>query len=294
MLSAAMTCGSDRTWSSNAASRPRVVPRQRGRHPDLQREARQGRVDVRPDDPDDAGVLERPHPVQRRGGGQADQPGELDVGAVRVRLQLGEQLNVNFIKLDGHIAKLYFVKAVRWQMMTGHDGTMRDMNTRRFPVVSHPDPCRRRARRRGRGLGDQRPAVQGRAGVAAARLAGRGPVRARRRGAARHGEPRRAARGAALAGTGLGRRRARRLGPGAERRASPRPASRTPRCWSAPGRCSSPSSPPPGTTTWPARSPGAASPSRSAASPWWPRATGAARPPAATRWSSSPRSSRRP
>jgi hypothetical protein len=65
------------------------VARQRGHHEDLQREADQGRVDVRADDPDHARLLERPHSVQGRGRGQAGAAGELDVGRVGVGLQFG-------------------------------------------------------------------------------------------------------------------------------------------------------------------------------------------------------------
>ena len=82
---------------------------QRGRDVHLQREAGRGRVELGPDDPDDAGLLQPPDPVQGRGGRQADQPGELDVGAVRVLLQRGEQLYVNFIKVNGHNTKFYIV-----------------------------------------------------------------------------------------------------------------------------------------------------------------------------------------
>jgi hypothetical protein len=66
------------------------VPGQRGHHEHLQREADQGGVDVRADDPDHAGLLERPHPVQGRGRRQAGAAGEFDVGLVGVRLQLDE------------------------------------------------------------------------------------------------------------------------------------------------------------------------------------------------------------
>jgi hypothetical protein len=95
------------------------VARQRGHHEDLQREADQGRVDVRADDPDDARLLERPHPVQGRGRGQAGDAGELDVGLVSVGLQLDEKLDVNFIKFDGHRTKLYLARTGDRQMMTG-------------------------------------------------------------------------------------------------------------------------------------------------------------------------------
>jgi hypothetical protein len=50
--------------------------------------------------------------VQRRGGGQADEAGQLQVGPVRVRLQRVQQLDVNFIKFEGHIAKLYLANIV--------------------------------------------------------------------------------------------------------------------------------------------------------------------------------------
>jgi len=74
---------------------------------------------MRADDPDDARLLERPHPVQRRGGRQAGQPGELHVGAVRVGLQRGKQLDVNIIKFYGHITKLYSVDLTYRQIMAG-------------------------------------------------------------------------------------------------------------------------------------------------------------------------------
>jgi hypothetical protein len=95
------------------------VARQRGHHEDLQREADEGRVDVRADDPDHARLLERPHPVQGRGRGQAGDAGELDVGLVGVGLQLDEELDVNFIKSDGHNTKLYLARTGDRQMMTG-------------------------------------------------------------------------------------------------------------------------------------------------------------------------------
>jgi hypothetical protein len=95
------------------------VARQRGHHEDLQRKADEGRVDVRADDPDDPGLLERPHPVQGRGRGQPGDAGELDVGLVGVGLQLNEELDVNFIKFYGHETKLYLAKALDRQMKTG-------------------------------------------------------------------------------------------------------------------------------------------------------------------------------
>jgi hypothetical protein len=95
------------------------VARQRGHHEDLQREADQGRVDVRADDPDHARLLERPHPVQGRGRGQAGDAGELDVGLIGVGLQLSEELDVNFIKLEGHNTKLYLARSLDRQMKAG-------------------------------------------------------------------------------------------------------------------------------------------------------------------------------
>jgi len=47
--------------------------------------------------------------VQGRRGRQSDQAGEFDVRAVRVSLQRGEELYVNFIKFNGHITKHYLV-----------------------------------------------------------------------------------------------------------------------------------------------------------------------------------------
>jgi hypothetical protein len=94
------------------------VARQRSHHEDLQREADQGRVDVRADDPDHARLLERPHPVQGRGRGQTGDAGELDVGLVGVGLQLNEELDVNFVKFDGHRTKLYLARALDQQIMT--------------------------------------------------------------------------------------------------------------------------------------------------------------------------------
>ncbi len=54
--------------------------------------------------------LQPPHPVQRRGWRQPDQAGQLHVGTVSICLQLGEQLQVNFIKFNGHVSKYYLVQ----------------------------------------------------------------------------------------------------------------------------------------------------------------------------------------
>jgi hypothetical protein len=86
-----------------------IVAAHRGRHPDLQGEPGQARVDLGADDPDQAGLLQCPDPVQGRRGRQPGQAGQVHVGAVSVGLQLSQQLNVNFIKLDCHFAEYYFV-----------------------------------------------------------------------------------------------------------------------------------------------------------------------------------------
>jgi len=70
-------------------ARAHVMTGQGGRHVDLQREAAGVRVELGADDPDDTGLLEPADPVQGRRGRQADQAGQLDVGAVRVLLQRG-------------------------------------------------------------------------------------------------------------------------------------------------------------------------------------------------------------
>jgi hypothetical protein len=87
------------------AARPRVVPGQRRRDIGLQREA--GRRGVQPgvDHPDHAGLLEVPDAVQRGRRGQPDQPGELDVRHICIRLEQRQQPNVNFVKRNCHIAK---------------------------------------------------------------------------------------------------------------------------------------------------------------------------------------------
>jgi hypothetical protein len=70
-------------------ARAHVMTSQGGRHVDLQRETAEILVELGADDPDDAGLLEPADPVQGRRGRQADQPGQLDVGPVRILLQRG-------------------------------------------------------------------------------------------------------------------------------------------------------------------------------------------------------------
>jgi hypothetical protein len=88
-----------------------VVARERDHHVDLQREA--GGVVVQPggDAPDHARLLQAPDAIQRRGRGQADDPSELDVRAVGVHLQLVQESDVNFVKLECHFAK--YCSAIR-------------------------------------------------------------------------------------------------------------------------------------------------------------------------------------
>jgi hypothetical protein len=84
---------------------PRVVAGQGRRDVDLQGEARRRGVEPGADGADDAGVLEPADAVQRRCGGQAHRPGQVDVRDVGVRLQETQQLDVNFIKGNGHVTK---------------------------------------------------------------------------------------------------------------------------------------------------------------------------------------------
>jgi hypothetical protein len=85
------------------------VAGQRGRDVHLQREARRGGVHLGTDHPDDARLLQPSHPVQGGGRRQAHQPGEFDVGAVRILLQLSEQRYINIVKFSGHSTKYYLV-----------------------------------------------------------------------------------------------------------------------------------------------------------------------------------------
>src|SRR5712692_7522907 len=85
----------------------------------LQGESGGGRVEPGADDADDAGVLQPADPVQGRRGGQSDQAGEFYVRAVCVGLQGGQELHVNFIKLNGHITKYYLVSAPRQPISCG-------------------------------------------------------------------------------------------------------------------------------------------------------------------------------
>ena len=93
-------------------------------HVDLQREPGRGRVDVRPDDADDAGLLQRADPVLGRGGRQAGKPRELDVGPIGIGLQLGQQQKINFVKFDSHITKFYSVYDGDCQILAQAGGTL--------------------------------------------------------------------------------------------------------------------------------------------------------------------------
>jgi peptidoglycan/LPS O-acetylase OafA/YrhL len=79
-------------------ARAHVMTGQGGRHVDLQREAAGVRVEPGADDADHARLLEPADPVQGGGRRQADQPGQLHVGPVRILLQRGQQLDVNIVK----------------------------------------------------------------------------------------------------------------------------------------------------------------------------------------------------
>ena len=68
----------------------------------LEGEPGRGRVEPGADHLDDAALLQVPDPVQGRGGGQADRAGQLHVGHIGIRLEQGQQVNVNIIKVDGH------------------------------------------------------------------------------------------------------------------------------------------------------------------------------------------------
>ena len=56
--------------------------------------------------------------------GEPDEAGELDIRAVGVALQGGQQPDVNIIKVNGHPTIDYFVLACTWQTMAGLCGTM--------------------------------------------------------------------------------------------------------------------------------------------------------------------------
>ena len=82
----------------------RVMTCERGRHVQLQRKPGGLGVELGADDADDPRLLQPADPVQRGRGGQADETRKLDVRAVRILLQSGEQLNVNFVKFNSHLA----------------------------------------------------------------------------------------------------------------------------------------------------------------------------------------------
>ena len=75
-----------------------VVAGERHRDVDLQREPRRRGIDAGDRRCDHPAGLQPPDAVEGRRRRQAHDAGELDVGAVGVALQLGEQAHVNFIK----------------------------------------------------------------------------------------------------------------------------------------------------------------------------------------------------
>ena len=93
-----------------ARSTQALEPEAVGREKTLEREARRSRVELGADDADDAGFLQPPDPVQGGRWRQADEAGELDIRPVGVRLQGGQQLNVNIIKSNSHTTKLYIAR----------------------------------------------------------------------------------------------------------------------------------------------------------------------------------------
>lgn len=102
--------GGDDLWHGaehllERAAGPGVMPGERGGDIGLQGEAGRRRVEPGVDHPDDAGLLEMAHPMQRRRGGEADQSGQLDVRNIGIRLEQRQQADVNFVKRNGHIAE---------------------------------------------------------------------------------------------------------------------------------------------------------------------------------------------
>jgi len=106
------------------SARAKVMTPEGGRDVHLQRKASRGRVKPGADDADDSRLFQPAYPVQGRGWGEPDQAGELDVRAVRVGLQHGEQFDVNFIKVNSHIAIYYCVAAVSQQILARSAATM--------------------------------------------------------------------------------------------------------------------------------------------------------------------------
>jgi hypothetical protein len=89
------------------AGRAKVMAAEGGGHVHLQGEPAGGRVELSADDADDTRLLQPAHPVQGRRGGQPHQARKLDIRAVRVGLQRSQQFDVNFVKINSHLAIHY-------------------------------------------------------------------------------------------------------------------------------------------------------------------------------------------
>ena len=162
-----MIWGTARTWSSktrgwSAGRDGRATP---SRTPAARNPAAAGSTWAA-DDADDARFLQPANPVQRRGRGQPDEPGQLDVGTVRIRLERGKQSYVNIIKFNCHLAMEYIAKMLsKSRILFGHA-----VHHGGMPYRSPPRRCR--AHRSRTAVGHHRAAVQAGPGVAATGLAG--------------------------------------------------------------------------------------------------------------------------
>jgi len=99
-----------------SSDRARVVPSERRCHVHVQGKPGSGRVEPSTDDADDAGLLQSADAMQCRRGGQTNKAGEFDVRSVRVRLKRGQQIDVNIIKVNGHLKIHYLARRPKWQI----------------------------------------------------------------------------------------------------------------------------------------------------------------------------------
>jgi hypothetical protein len=86
------------------------VGAERDRDVDAEPEAGLLAVELGVDALDDAGLLEAADAVERGGGAEAGDAGELHVGAVGVLLELVEEQDVGFVKCLCHLTKEYSTK----------------------------------------------------------------------------------------------------------------------------------------------------------------------------------------
>ena len=145
-----------------ARARPRRRPAARSRRPRSPAGRRSARTMP--------GLLEAADAVQRGGGGEADEPRELDVGAGRVGLQLLEQLQVNGIERNGHIDEIIFGHE---REPSNHHWRMRPNRPIMRRCHDHEPHRHPRPRRRRRAVGPHRAAVEALARLARRRLADR-------------------------------------------------------------------------------------------------------------------------